>query len=107
MMRRLLPSKPDAVFAGSDMMALGAIRALREAGYRVPEQVAVVGFDDIAMAANADPPLTTVRQPSDRMGVVAVDTLIDIIEHRDTFPRRIVLPTQLIIRESCGASRPG
>jgi LacI family transcriptional regulator len=66
--------------------------------------VAVVGFDDIAVAASADPPLTTVRQPSDRMGVVATEMLIDMIDHGDAFPHRVVLPTQLIIRDSCGAT---
>jgi LacI family transcriptional regulator len=105
-MRQLLPQKPDAVFAASDMMAVGAIRALHAAGLSVPEDVAVAGFDDMPFAARATPPLTTVRQPVHRMGVVVAETLIDMIEHPDPAPapRRIVLPTEIVIRESCGSS---
>ncbi len=99
----LLPARPEAVFAGNDLMALGAIRALREAGLRVPEDVAVVGFDDVPAAAAANPPLTTIRQPTGRMGVVATEMLIDVIEHPVTSRHRIVLPTELVIRKSCGA----
>jgi LacI family transcriptional regulator len=111
-MQRLLPHAPDAVFAASDMMAIGALRTLREAGRRVPEEVAVVGFDDMPFAARSEPPLTTVRQPVHRTGVVAAETLIDMIEHSDATPRRIILPTEIVIRESCGsgllaAKRPG
>jgi LacI family transcriptional regulator len=101
-MRRLMPHQPDAVFAASDMMALGAMRALREAGLRVPEDVAVVGFDDMPFAASTTPALTTVRQPVHRTGAVAAETLIDLIEHPGSQPRRIVLPTELVIRQSCG-----
>jgi LacI family transcriptional regulator len=71
-MQRLLPHEPDAVFVASDSMALGALRALRNAGKRVPEEVAVVGFDDMPQAATANPPLTTVRQPIQRAGALAV-----------------------------------
>jgi LacI family transcriptional regulator len=102
-MQTLLSLDFDALFAANDLTAMGAIRALREAGRRVPEDVAVVGFDDIAVAASADPPLTTVRQPSDRMGAVATETLIDMIDHDDAFLHRVVLPTELVIRGSCGA----
>jgi LacI family transcriptional regulator, galactose operon repressor len=102
-MQRLMPLEPDAVFAASDAMAVGALRALREAGKCVPEDVAVVGFDDIPLAARAEPPLTTVRQPIQRMGAIVVETLIDLISHPDAQPRRIVLPTELVIRASCGS----
>jgi LacI family transcriptional regulator len=101
-MQRLLAHRPDAVFVGSDAMALGALRALRDAGRRVPEEVAMVGFDDMPFAARTDPPLTTVRQPIHRMGQVAAETLIDIITTSDAQPRRIILPTELVIRSSCG-----
>jgi LacI family transcriptional regulator len=101
----LLPAGPDAVFAANDLMALGALSALQEAGLRVPEDVAVVGFDDLPVAAAAHPPLTTVRQPTDRMAVAAIEMLIDVIEHPDTLQHRVVLPTELVIRESCGAGR--
>jgi LacI family transcriptional regulator len=100
-MQRLLPAKPTAVFVASDMMAVGALKALRQAGRRVPEDVALVGFDDIPVASAVEPPLTTVRQPIGRMASVAVETLLDLIEHPGSGPRRVVLPTQLVIRESC------
>ncbi len=100
-MRSLLPRNPDAVFACSDAMAFGAMRAIQEAGLRIPEDIAVVGFDDIPAAATTKPPLTTVRQPIQRTGSVAAETLIDLIERPDPQPRRIVLPTELVIRNSC------
>jgi len=105
-MQRLLPLRPEAVFAASDMMAEGALRALREAGRRVPADIAVVGFDDMPFAPRTDPPLTTVRQPVHRMGVVVAETLIDMIENPDPAPRRVILPTEIVIRKSCGSSRP-
>src|SRR5207302_269625 len=92
---------PDAVFVASDAMALGALRALREAGKRVPEDIAIAGFDDMPFAARTDPPLTTVRQPIQRMGALAAETLIDLIGNPDPQPRRILLPTELVIRASC------
>ncbi len=100
-MKSLLSQHPDAVFASSDAMAFGAMRAIQEAGLRIPEDIAVVGFDDIPTAATSKPPLTTVRQPIQRTGSVAAETLIDLIEHPDPQPRRIVLTTELVIRNSC------
>ncbi len=101
-MQRLLPHNPDAVFAASDAMAVGALRALREAGRRVPDDVALAGFDDMPFAARTEPPLTTVRQPIHRMGMVAAEVLIDLIEQPDSTPRRIILQTELVIRGSTG-----
>ncbi len=103
-MRRLLPLAPQAVFAASDSLAMGALRALREVGKRVPDDVALAGFDDMPFAARTDPPLTTVRQPILRAGTVAVETLIDLITHPDSSPRHIILPTELVIRASCGSA---
>lgn len=102
-MTRLLPHRPDAVFAASDAMAVGAIRAVREAGLCIPEDIALVGFDDMPFAATTTPPLTTVRQPVYQTGAIAAETLIDLIEHPNSQPRRILLPTKLVIRQSCGA----
>lgn len=102
-MKQLLQARPDAVFAASDMMALGAIRAINEAGLSVPRDVAIVGFDDIMPPDAARPPLTTIRQPVRRSGVAAVNVLLDLIENGLTPPRRVILDTQLVIRESCGA----
>lgn len=104
-MRRLLAVRPDAVFAASDLMAVGALRALREAGLRVPEDVAVVGYDDVPNARQTEPPLTTVRQPTQAMGSMAVETLNEILHDPQAPPRRVVLETELIVRYSCGALR--
>jgi LacI family transcriptional regulator len=101
-MLHLLPLEPDAVFVASDTMAVGVLRALHESGLRVPEDIAVAGFDDMPFAANTTPPLTTVRQPVQRMGEVAAEILIDLIEHPDLPHRQIVLPTELVIRATCG-----
>jgi LacI family transcriptional regulator len=104
-MQRLLPHKPDAVFAASDIMAFGALRALREAGLSVPHDVAVVGFDDLPAAAHSDPPLTTIRQPILRTGIEAVEILVDILKNGPEPARHITLTTNLIIRSSCGSSQ--
>jgi LacI family transcriptional regulator len=101
-MMRLIPQNPDAVFVASDAMAMGALRALSEAGRRVPEDVAVVGFDDIPSAAHMDPPLTTIRQNIPRLGQLAAETLIQILSEGVSPPHRLVLPTELVIRSSSG-----
>ncbi|MCL4395218.1 MAG: LacI family transcriptional regulator [Chloroflexi bacterium] len=101
--QRLVAHDLDAIFAASDSIAVGAIRALRESGRRVPQDVAIVGFDDMPFAARAEPPLTTVRQPVQQTGRVAAETLINLIEHPDLAPCRVILPTELVIRESCGS----
>jgi LacI family transcriptional regulator len=98
----LIPHKPDAVFAANDVMAAGALWALREAHLRVPEDVAVVGFDDTPNASRTQPPLTTIRQPIQSMGTLAVETLIDIIDHPGSDTRSIIVATELVIRSSCG-----
>jgi LacI family transcriptional regulator len=103
-MQRLIPRQPDAVFVASDTMAVGALRALHEAGLRLPEDVAIVGFDDMPFAARTDPPLTTIRQPIQRSGELATETLIDLIQHPQATTRRVILPTELVVRASCGAA---
>ncbi|HLF25018.1 MAG TPA: LacI family DNA-binding transcriptional regulator [Anaerolineae bacterium] len=103
-MQQLLPYQPQAVFAASDAMAMGALRAIRETGLRVPDDIAIAGFDDMPFAARSEPPLTTVRQPILRMGAVAAETLIDLIEHPESKPRRIILPIELVVRTSCGSA---
>lgn len=101
-MLNLLPQQPDAVFVASDGMAYGVLRALRQANIAVPEEIALVGFDDLPTSATCDPPLTTIKQPISRMGALAVDMLLDIINEGIDPPRRLVLPTELIIRQTCG-----
>lgn len=104
-MERLLPHEPDSVFVASDTMALGALRALRDAGVGVPQDIALVGFDDMPYAATAAPPLTTLRQPIRQIGSLAFEALLDIIEKGLDPVRRIVVPTELVVRASCGAKQ--
>lgn len=104
-MNKLLPEKPDAVFVGSDTMALGALRAIREAGLNVPGDIAVVGFDDLPPAMQADPPLTTFQHPIEQSGKLAVEMLSTLLNEKDAPPRRTILPGKLIVRASCGAER--
>lgn len=103
-MQKLLPNQPDAVFAASDMIAVGAMMAIQEGGWKIPEDIALVGFDGIPSSAHTDPPLTTVRQPITRSGAIAAQLLIDMIENPSPTPRRMILSTELIIRKSCGAN---
>ncbi|MCG5212621.1 LacI family DNA-binding transcriptional regulator [Streptosporangium sp. KLBMP 9127] len=100
-MARLLERTPDldAVFAASDVMAAGAISALRMAGRRVPEDVAVGGFDDSSVAATTHPPLTTIRQPLARVAEETVRLLLDLIDGAGHVTS-VILPTSLIVRES-------
>lgn len=100
-MMRLLPLKPDGVFAASDIMAVGALHALREKRLEVPEDIALVGFDDAPVASRIIPPLTTMRQSTFFMGYKALETLLDIIANPHHPPRQITLESELVIRESC------
>lgn len=102
-MKKLLQEKPDAVFVASDTMALGALRAIRDAKLRVPDDIALVGFDDLPPALQADPPLTTIRHPIEQSGKLAVEMLSTILNEKDAPSRRTILPGKLIIRASCGA----
>jgi DNA-binding LacI/PurR family transcriptional regulator len=96
----LLAQAPDAIFAFSDRMAVGVLRALQEAGRSVPGEVAVVGFDDLPSARQTHPPLTTIRQEVEEAGVLAVELLLERIESPEASARRIELPTRLVVRES-------
>lgn len=96
-------SRPTACFIGSDPMAVGALRALHEHGLRVPEDMAVVGFDDIEISAYLNPPLTTVRAHTEHMGRSAVQLLLERIEGREAAVH-MTINTTLIVRESCGST---
>jgi LacI family transcriptional regulator len=96
-----LDEVPTAIFASNDVMALGAMDAIREKGLSIPEDISVVGFDDIPEALISYPKLTTVHQPLEKMGQVGVKLLLDQIENLERLPRRMTLATQLIIRDSC------
>lgn len=90
----------DGLFAHNDLMAVGALRALRGRGIYVPEPVGVVGFDDIPMAAHTEPPLTTIRQPCREMGEAAARTLLSHLAGQPMPTQPVVLPTSLVVRRS-------
>jgi len=90
----------DAIFCANDSTAVGALDALREHGLRVPEDVALAGFDDLDFTARMDPPLTTVRQGIQQQGAEAARALCQLIEEPDRGPVRILLPAELVIRQS-------
>lgn len=94
--------KPDAVFAANDRMALGAMLCMQKNGLRVPEDIAVAGFDDSYFAKYVTPALTTIRQPFREMGTTAITVLCSMISNGSTNPGRIILPTEFIVRASCG-----
>jgi LacI family transcriptional regulator len=100
-----LPDRPTAVFAGSDEQAFGVIEAARVAGLSVPEDLSVVGFDDLPMARWSSPPLTTVRQPLSDMGRMAGRVLHELIANRRLDSHRLELATQLVTRASTAAPR--
>jgi DNA-binding LacI/PurR family transcriptional regulator len=99
---RLLDLRPgvDAVFAASDLMAAGALRALRRLGKRVPEDVAVIGFDDSPIAQHTDPRLSTVRQPVDAMASRMVSGILDLVSNPGSEPFHAVLTTELVLRDT-------
>jgi DNA-binding LacI/PurR family transcriptional regulator len=91
----------DALVAASDLVAIGAMGVLRERGYKIPEDVSVVGYDDVEPAAHSFPPLTTVRQPLNQAGVSLVDCLVQVMNGEK--PASQLLTTELILRESTRA----
>jgi DNA-binding LacI/PurR family transcriptional regulator len=100
-----LPEPPTAVFAAADLMAVGAMKAAREAGLDVPADLAVVGFDDIQLSALLHPALTTIHQDKVGLGRAAARALLEQIENPDMTPAALTLPVELIIRASCGWTR--
>ena len=95
----------EAIFAANDQMAIDAVLTLREHGLRVPEDVAVVGFDDIPLARYVVPPLTTVRQPAYELGFRGMQAVVSALRG-EPLPEGVVLPVELVVRESCGAKLP-
>jgi DNA-binding LacI/PurR family transcriptional regulator len=100
-----LDEPPSAVFIASDMVAMGALRALQERGVSVPEEIAIVGFDDITAARFITPALTTVHVPTFGLGWGAAELLIRVIDGDQPRDIHVLLDTELIIRESCGLSK--
>ncbi len=102
--QQLLQHQPDAIFMPT-RMALDVLRVLREACKRVPEDIALIGFDDLPLAHHTDPPLTTVRQPMEAMGKQLVGMLLESIETRTRAARHVTFTQELMVRRSCGALR--
>jgi LacI family transcriptional regulator len=100
--RRLLalPDRPTAVFAASDEMAMGVYEAARQRGLRVPEDLSVVGFDDLPQACWTSPPLTTVRQPLSEMGMLAVRTVLRLLNGEHLESAKVELATEVVVRDS-------
>jgi LacI family transcriptional regulator len=98
--KELIATGVDAILCGSDYTAVGALRAIKEAGLSVPGDIALVGFDDLDFAATMDPPLTTIRQDIGEIGHEAARSLINLIGSPDSGPRRSLLPTEIVIRRS-------
>src|SRR5579872_348930 len=96
---------PTAVFAGSNLMTLGALQAIHERKLRIPGDIAMVGFDDLPWAVSLNPPLTAVAQPAYEVGRSAARLLLDRLRDPNRPPRNVVLETSLIVRSSCGATR--
>ncbi len=101
-----LPKPPRAVVSANNLMTLGALQAIHERGVAIPEQVAIVGFDDMPWATSLRPPLTVVTQPAEDLGRTAAQLLLERIQDPKRLVRQVVLPTQLIVRASCGVHLP-
>lgn len=97
-----MKNRPTAIFSMNDEMAIGAMQTLKNQGIRIPEDMSVTGFDDIAYAKYSDPSLTTISQPAEEMGKMAMDMLLKVIEGSPLSQRECVLPTEFIIRKSTG-----
>ncbi|MGW0960705.1 LacI family DNA-binding transcriptional regulator [Streptomyces gelaticus] len=95
-----LPEPPEVVFAADNLMALGALDAIRAAGLRVPQDIGLAAFDDIPWFVHTDPPITAIAQPTGELGRAAVRALVDIVEGRS--PQSVTLPARLVVRRSCG-----
>jgi len=100
-----LAQPPTAIFASSDQMALGGYEAVRQRGLRVPDDLSIIGFDDLPEVRWSSPPLTTVRQPLSEMGALAARTLLRLAGGEQIEGLRFELPTQLVVRDSTGPAR--
>lgn len=96
----LLEHQPDGIFVQSDWMAIGVLRALKEAGVRVPEDIAIVSFDDLPVAIREKPHLTTIRQPIEATGRAAVETLLAVIKNPNIELKSVQLPVEIVIRDT-------
>jgi LacI family transcriptional regulator len=99
-------ARPDAVFAANDIMAIGLLGVLQAGGLRLPDDMALAGFDDIPIARYVSPALTTMHVPIAALGSQALDALADTLEHHNADATATVMPVQLVVRRSCGAAKP-
>jgi LacI family transcriptional regulator len=99
--------KPDAIFSANDAMAIGCLRFLKEKGIKVPDEIAIIGFDDIEACIHVEPRLTTIRVDKEELGVVAVKRLVEMIKNPGAGINRVYVPVELVVRESCGAKIKG
>jgi DNA-binding LacI/PurR family transcriptional regulator len=104
-MRQLLElaNPPSAVFAGSNLLTLGALQAIHERRLAIPDEVAIVGFDEMPWAMSLRPPLTTVAQPAFEIGRTAAELLLARVREPSLPGRQVVLETRLVVRSSCGS----
>ncbi|MCL4394950.1 MAG: LacI family transcriptional regulator [Chloroflexi bacterium] len=102
-----MPTPPTAIFASNDVSAFGVMEAVRDHQLRIPDDISIVGFDDVPQATQVHPPLTTVRQPLEQMGRAAARLLLKIIQEPKHPAQRVDLPTELVIRETTRKPRDG
>lgn len=100
-----LPVRPSAIFASNDLMAIGGICAANQAGIRIPDDLSVLGYDDIALASFSTPPLTTIAQPKQAIGRLTAEVLIDRIKNPDASLRRELIKSKLVVRSSTAARK--
>jgi LacI family transcriptional regulator len=101
------PDRPSAIFAANDVSAIATMAAARDMGLSIPEDLSVIGFDNVPESALCEPPLTTIEQPIRQMGYEAVGLLIDLIDRKAEPTEHRMLPTKLVVRRSCGAVEGG
>jgi LacI family transcriptional regulator len=102
-----LETPPTAIFVANNLMCAGVLRALHDMRVGVPGELSVIGFDDLHLAELLDPPLTVIGRPTDEQGALAMRLLLNLLAGEAARPRRIVLNTRLVIRESCVPAAPG
>jgi ABC-type sugar transport system substrate-binding protein len=108
-MRQLLKMSkpPHAVLIANNLMTLGALQAIHEQGLQIPEEMAVLGFDDMPWASSLRPPLSAVAQPAEEIGRTAAQLLLERLNDPGRIVRQVILPATLVVRASCGAHLPG
>lgn len=100
-------NRPTAIFGANDAIAIGTIKAIKKFGLKIPEDIAVVGFDDIEWGLHAEPPLTTVRVFKEEMGAAAVKKIMSLIDKPTPVAEKLIIRTELVVRDSCGGRRNG